>query len=150
MIRSALTHPFSLPPLEVPPPISLIYKATDHNGAEDRLEFRIGVISPVDTEETPESSQELRGYSNYPNPFHRSTHLVFDLPWPAQVQVDVMGVTGRRLVSTPPVYLPAGWGHKMQLRDLNVPSVPYLYRIQATSLEDQSFSVYMGYFMRVK
>ena len=108
------------------------------------------MISPVDTEEIPERPQELRGYSNYPNPFHHSTNLVFDLPWPAQVQVDVMDVTGRRLVSTPQVYLPAGWGHKMQLRDLNVPSGPYLYRIQAASLEDPSSSVYVGHFMRVK
>ena len=137
-------------PLEITPPISLTYTATDHHGAQDSLLFSIGVISPVHTDENPDLPQELRGYSNYPNPFHRSTNLVFDLPWPAQVQVEVMDVTGRRLVSTPSEYLTAGWGNEIELSDLNLPSGAYLYRIHATSLDDRSSSVYVGHFMSVK
>ncbi len=137
-------------PLEITPPISLTYTATDHHGAQDSLLFSIGVISPVHTDENPGIPQELRGYSNYPNPFRSSTNLVFDLPWPAQVQVEVMDVTGRRLVSTPSVYLTAGWGNEIELSDLNLPSGAYLYRIHATSLDDRSSSVYVGHFMSVK
>ena len=137
-------------PLEVIPPISLTYKAMDQNGVADSLVFSIGVISPVHIEENPGIPQEFQGYSNYPNPFHSSTNLVFDLPWPAQVQVEVMDVTGRRLVSTPSEYLTAGWGHEMLLSDLNLPSGAYLYRIHATSLDDRSSSVYVGHFMSVK
>ncbi len=144
------TRTISGTPLEITPPISLTYKATDHHGAQDSLLFSIGVISPVHTDENPGIPQELRGYSNYPNPFHSSTNLVFDLPWPAQVQVEVMDVTGRRLVSTPSEYLTAGWGHEMLLSDLNLPSGAYLYRIRATSLDDRSSSVYVGHFMSVK
>ena len=137
-------------PLEITPPISLTYTATDHHGAQDSLLFSIGVISPVHTDENPGIPQELRGYSNYPNPFRSSTNLVFDLPWTAQVQVEVMDVTGRRLVSTPSVYLTAGWGNEIELSDLNLPSGAYLYRIHATSLDDRSSSVYVGHFMSVK
>ena len=144
------TRTISGTPLEVTPPISLTYKAMDHYGVEDSLLFSIGVISPVHTEENPRVPQEFRGYSNYPNPFHSSTNLVFDLPWPAQVQVEVMDVTGRRLIATPSVYLTAGWAHEMLLSDLNLPSGPYLYRIHATSLDDRSSSVYVGHFMSVK
>ncbi|MCY4233959.1 MAG: putative Ig domain-containing protein, partial [Bacteroidetes bacterium] len=137
-------------PSEITPPITLTYKAMDPNGAQDSLVFSVEVISPVHTDENLGIPQELRGYSNYPNPFHRSTNLVFDLPWPAQVQVEVMDVTGRRLVSTPSEYLTAGWGHEIELSDLNLPSGSYLYRIHATSLDDKSSSVYVGHFMSVK
>ncbi len=144
------TRTISGTPLEVTPPISLTYKAMDQNGVADSLVFSIGVISPVHTEENPGIPQELHGYSNYPNPFQSSTNLVFDLPWPAQVQVEVMDVTGRRLIATPSVYLTAGWAHEMLLSDLNLPSGAYLYRIHATSLDDKSSSVHVGHFMSVK
>ncbi|MCY4223910.1 MAG: T9SS type A sorting domain-containing protein, partial [Bacteroidetes bacterium] len=65
-------------------------------------------------------------------------------------QVEVMDVTGRRLVSTPSEYLTAGWGNEIELSDLNLPSGAYLYRIHATSLDDRSSSVYVGHFMSVK
>ncbi|MCY3999872.1 MAG: putative Ig domain-containing protein, partial [Bacteroidetes bacterium] len=146
----ALTRTITGTPLEITPPIALTYTATDHNGAQDNLVFSVEVISPVHTDENPEIPHELRGYSNYPNPFYSSTNLVFDLPWPAQVQVEVMDVTGRRLITTPSEYFTAGWGNEMELSNLNLPSGAYLYRIHATSLDDRSSSVYVGHFMSVK
>ena len=144
------TRTISGTPIEVSPPISLTYKAKDHNGVEDSLVFRIEIISPVHTEENSGIPQEFRGYSNYPNPFHSSTNLVFDLPWPAQVQVEVMDITGRRLITTPPVYLTAGWAHEMELNELRFPSGAYLYQIHARSLDDKFSSVYVGHLMSVK
>ena len=137
-------------PSEITPQTSLTYKAMDPNGAQDNLVFSVEVVSPVYIDETPGIPLEFRGYSNYPNPFHNSTNLVFDLPWPARVQVEVMDVTGRRLVSIPSVYLTVGWGNEIELSDLNLPSGPYLFRIQATSLDDRSSSVYVGHFMSVR
>ncbi|MCY4233261.1 MAG: fibronectin type III domain-containing protein, partial [Bacteroidetes bacterium] len=144
------TRTISGTPLQITPPTSLTYTAMDHHGAQDSLVFSVEVISPVHIDETPGIPLEFRGYSNYPNPFHHSTNLVFDLPWPARVQVEVMDVTGRRLVSIPSVYLTAGWGNEIELSDLNLPSGPYLFRIQATSLDDRSSSVYVGNFMSVR
>jgi len=137
-------------PTEIIPLTSLTYKAVDDNGAQDSLRFSIEVVSPVHTQQNAAIPQQFRGYSNYPNPFRTSTNLVFDLPWPAQVQVDVTDMTGRRLVATPSVYLSAGWGQEIELSELRLPSGPYLYRIQATSLDEKSSTVHVGYFMSVK
>jgi len=137
-------------PVEVIPPVALTYKATDANGVEDSLMFTIEVISPVSAGAEAEIPEEFRVHANYPNPFHRSTRLVFDLPWPAQVQVEVLDVIGRRVVAVPAVRLSAGWGQELELSEMQLPSGPYLYRIQANSLEDQSTSVYVGRMMRVR
>ena len=136
-------------PTEIIPLTSLTYKAVDDNGAQDSLRFSIEVVSPVHTQQNAAIPQQFRGYSNYPNPFRTSTNLVFDLPWPAQVQVDVTDMTGRRLVATPSVYLSAGWGQEIELSELRLPSGPYLYRIQATSLDQKSSTVYFGHFISV-
>ena len=137
-------------PTEVAPPVSLTYKATDANGASDSLMFTIEVISPVNTEDEAGLPDAFRVYPNYPNPFYRSTHLVFDLPWPAQVQVEVLDVLGRRMATPQEVHLSAGWRHELELSDLGLPAGPYLYQLRATSLEDHSSSVYVGHFISIQ
>ncbi len=137
-------------PMEVTPPVPMTYTATDQNGAQDSLKFTIEVLSPTQTEANQKVPQEFRVYPNYPNPFYRSTHLVFDLPWAAQVQVEVLDLTGRRVMAPPPMELSAGWKHELELTDLDLPSGPYLYRMIATSLEDQKSSVYTGHVIRVQ
>ncbi len=137
-------------PTEMTPPISLTYRAVDANQAQDRLTFTMEVVSPVSTEAASGRPQEFRIYPNYPNPFQRSTHLVLDLPWPAQVQVDVLDLTGRRVMAIPAADLSAGWNHEIELTGLELSSGTYLYRIQATSMDDPSSSVYVGQFVRVK
>ncbi len=137
-------------PTDVMPPVSLTYKATDANGASDSLMFTIEVVSPVNTEDEAGLPEAFQVYPNYPNPFYRSTHLVFDLPWPAQVQVEVLDVIGRRMTAPQEVHLSAGWRHELELIDLGLPSGPYLYQLRATSLEDHSSSVYVGHFISVQ
>ncbi len=137
-------------PMEVTPPVPMTYTATDQNGAQDSLKFTIEILSPTQTEANQGVPQEFRVYANYPNPFDRSTHLVFDLPWAAQVQVEVLNVLGRRVMAIPAVQLSAGWRHELELTDLDLPSGPYLYRMIATSLDDQQSSVYTGHLMRVQ
>ena len=137
-------------PTEVAPPVSLTYKATDINGASDSLMFTIEVISPVQTEGEAGLPEAFQVYPNYPNPFYRSTHLVFDLPWAAQVHVEVLDVIGRRMATPQEVHLSAGWRHELELTDLGLPAGPYLYQLRATSLEDHSSSVYVGHFISVQ
>ncbi len=137
-------------PTEMTPPISLTYRAVDANQAQDSLKFTMEVVSPVSTEAASGRPQEFRVYPNYPNPFQRSTHLVLDLPWPAQVRVDVLDITGRRVMAIPAADLSAGWNHEIELTGLELSSGTYLYRIQATSMDDPSSSVYVGQFVRVK
>ena len=113
-------------------PIPYTFKATDATGAADSLVFSIEVSSPVavEREGLPES---FTVYDNYPNPFRESTLLVVDLPWPATLNVEVFDVTGRRVLSQPPVNLAAGRRQSIRLEGSALPSGLYLYRIQAES-----------------
>jgi len=146
----ASTRTISGTPTEVAPPTSLTYEATDVNGASASLMFTIEVVSPVHTETESGLPQEFQVHTNYPNPFHHSTNLVFDLPWPAQVQVEILDVMGRRVAMPPEIHLSAGWSRELELNDLGLPSGPYLYQIQAMSLDDKSVSVSAGHFMKVR
>ena len=128
-------------------PVPYTYKATDTNESADSLQFNIEVYSPVtaDHEALPRSFA-VRG--NYPNPFHQSTRIVFDLPWPAWVTVEVVDVTGRRVHVVPRGNLAAGWEHSIELSGATLPSGLYLYRLIATSPEGNS--AYVGRFVRIR
>ncbi|MCY4223299.1 MAG: T9SS type A sorting domain-containing protein, partial [Bacteroidetes bacterium] len=86
----------------------------------------------------------------YPNPFVHATNLVFDLPWSAEVKVQVLDVTGRQVYTKPPIRITAGWNHELTLDRFNLPSGAYLYRLIATSLDSGEASVHVGRFMRVQ
>lgn len=130
-----------------PVPIPYTYKATDVNGSVDSLKFSIEVRIPVATEHQamPESFT-VRG--NYPNPFREQTHIVFDLPRPARVIVEIMDLTGRRVLAVPPIDMAAGWDHEVTISGETLPSGIYLYRLRATSPEGQA--VHSGRIVRVR
>ncbi|MYF63089.1 MAG: T9SS type A sorting domain-containing protein [Rhodothermaceae bacterium] len=121
-------------------PVPYTYTATDAYGSTDSLQFNIEVYSPVaiEDETVPES---FAVHGNYPNPFRQSTRIVFDLPWPARVTVEVIDVTGRRVLAIPPEDLAAGWKQDIELRGGPLPSGFYLYRLMATSPEGHSTHV---------
>ena len=70
---------------------------------------------------------------NYPNPFTDMTRLTFDLPWPAHVRMDVLDVTGRRLLTIPDIQVNAGWAKTIELENPSLPAGFYLYRLIAGS-----------------
>ena len=86
---------------------------------------------------------------NYPNPFRDATRLVLDLPWPARVAVEVLDVTGRRVLSVPAVALSAGWERSLELRGEALSSGVYLYRLIATSSEGR-VSTHTGRFVQIR
>ncbi|MCY4674825.1 MAG: leucine-rich repeat domain-containing protein, partial [Bacteroidetes bacterium] len=128
-------------------PKQYTYSATGANGSRDSLLFTIEVFSPVaaEHESLPES---FAVHGNYPNPFRESTRLVFDLPWPASVTVEVMDITGRRVFAVPAAGKAAGWKHTILLSGRAMPSGLYLYRLTATSPEGRS--VHTSKFMRIR
>ena len=133
LVYESSTHTISgAPTMVTSSPIPYTFKATDSTGQTDSLVFSIEVFSPVASEQErlPES---FMVYGNYPNPFWKSTRLVIDLPWPATLNVEVFDVTGRRVLSQPPINLPAGWARSMRLDGEALPSGLYLYRIIASS-----------------
>ncbi len=128
-------------------PVPYTYKATDANGSADSLLFNIEVYAPVSVDdETLPASFAVRG--NYPNPFRQTTRLVFDLPLPARVTVEIMDVTGRRVLTVPSVYLAAGWEHRIELSGTTLSSGLYLYRLIAVSPEGSS--THVGRFVRIR
>ena len=128
-------------------PVSYTYKATDTNGSFDSLKFNIEVYSPVaaEREAVPES---FVVHGNYPNPFRQSTRLVFDLPWPARVTVEVMDLAGRRVLRVPAESLTAGWEQRIEVSGAVLPSGLYLYRMTVTSPEGSS--VHTGRFVHLR
>ena len=144
------TRTVSGTPLAVTPPTPMTFKAVDQYGAEDSLNFSIEVVSPVHREAEQGLPQALTVHSSYPNPFTHSTRIVFDLPWAAQVEIDVLDVTGRRVYAHPRVRLTAGWEHEITLDALQLPAGAYLYRVMANSLESSASAVQVGHLMRVQ
>jgi len=102
-------------------------------------------FAAAEHESLPES---FTVHGNYPNPFRESTRLVFDLPWPASVTVEVMDITGRRVFTVPAARKAAGWKRTIPLSGRAMPSGLYLYRLTATSPEGNS--VHTGSFVRIK
>ena len=71
----------------------------------------------------------LRG--NYPNPFNPSTTISFDLPEPAEVQVDVLDLLGRTMISVPMQNMSAGANHSIPVDAGELTSGIYMYRVIA-------------------
>ncbi len=134
-------------PTQITPPVQITYKATDVNDTQDSLKFSIEVYSSVATEHEALPEQfALR--TNYPNPFHHTTHLVMDLPQPAHIQVEVMDVMGRRVMRVPPVKRNAGWERKIEIDGSYLSAGLYLYRV--TLVSPSHTSIHAGHFTRVR
>ena len=131
-------------PTQVQPPTFFTYTATDADSASASLKFSIEVVSPV-SESLPD---ELIVHANYPNPFRQTTRMVFDLPRPARIHIEVMDILGRHVYTNPPVDLEAGWGQEVELNSIGLPAGHYLYRLTADMTKTQS--VYVGQFVRTQ
>ena len=135
-------------PTRVTPPVELTYKATDVNDTQDSLKFRMEVYSSVATQHQEALPEQFVLRTNYPNPFHHTTHLVMDLPQPAHIQVEVMDVMGRRVMRVPSVNMNAGWEQKIALDGSHLSAGLYLYRVTVQSPDHPS--AHVGHFTRVR
>ena len=141
------TRTLSGTPTVVTSPIAYTYKVTDADGAADSLLFSIEVSAPVSIGGgvLPENFAVL---GNYPNPFHGFTQVAFDLPWPAQVKIEVMDVTGRQVLTVPRNTMQAGWDQSIQVNGAPLSVGVYLYRLIVDS--PAGTSVKAGRFVRVR
>ena len=71
----------------------------------------------------------LRG--NYPNPFNPTTTISFDLPETADVQVDVLDLLGRTMISVPVQNFGAGANRSISIDAADLTSGIYMYRVLA-------------------
>ena len=102
---------------------------------------RNGGIVPVQTvtgvEESAELPKEFILHGNYPNPFNPSTRIQFDLPENAQVQIQIVDMLGRKVITLPAQELEAGANRSMELHAASLASGTYLYRIMVTGAESR-------------
>lgn len=71
----------------------------------------------------------LRG--NYPNPFNPTTTISFDLPETADVQVDVLDLLGRTMISIPVQSISGGANRSISIDAADLTSGIYMYRVLA-------------------
>ena len=102
---------------------------------------RNGEIVPVQTvtgvEESTELPKEFALHGNYPNPFNPSTRIQFDLPENAQVQIQIVDMLGREVITLPAQDFEAGANRGIELQATSLASGTYLYRLIATGAEQR-------------
>ncbi len=135
LVFSDSTRTISGTPTVVTASLPYTYTATGANGSVDSLLFSIMVYSPVDAQQEESLPLTFVLRSNFPNPFQEATNISFDLPWPAKVRVDVIDVSGRRVLTLPSRDMAAGWGRSMRLDGAGLASGHYVYRLHVQSLE---------------
>ena len=128
-------------------PVRVTYLATDASGDAASLQFNIEVFSPVRSKHAT-LPEVFVVHGHYPNPFRQLTRLVFDLPAPARVAVEVMDMLGRRVLAPPPADVAAGWGNHLTLDGRSLPPGHYLYRMVLSSAEGTSTRT--GHLVRVR
>ncbi len=72
----------------------------------------------------------FRLIGNYPNPFNPTTNVIFEVPQPAQVSVEVYDVMGRKVLEIPAQGFAPGSG-RLTLDASSLSSGIYLYRVVA-------------------
>lgn len=77
---------------------------------------------------------------NYPNPFNPTTTIQFDLPESADVQVDVLDLLGRTMISIPSQAFEAGTKKSVSVDASALPSGIYMYRVSVRSAKQTLFS----------
>jgi hypothetical protein len=85
-----------------------------------------GVANEIATE-LPDRFKLL---GNYPNPFNPSTRIVFELPEPGEVSVEVFDVMGRKVLDVPAQTHAAGT-RQVLVEASDLASGIYLYRVIA-------------------
>ena len=88
----------------------------------------ISKCTTVSTEQEP-APIEFTVHQNYPNPFTTSTNLVFDLPRPADVEIEVLDVLGRQVHRQSARRILGGSGQEIKLSMEQAPAGIYFYRI---------------------
>jgi len=116
-------------------PIMFSLIATDGSAStfsanESTVDLVRGMITALEDEALPKEFV-LKG--NYPNPFNPSTNIEFDLPESADVEVAVLDLLGRTMLTVPAQTFSAGASHSISLDASSLASGIYMYRVLARS-----------------
>ncbi len=103
----------------------------------DRNGMVVPTMMVTGVEESAELPTEFALHGNYPNPFNPSTRIQFDLPENAQVQVQIVDMLGREVITLPAQEMEAGANRSLELNATSLASGTYLYRLIATGAEQR-------------
>ena len=103
----------------------------------DRNGMVIPTVVVTGVEESAELPTEFALHGNYPNPFNPSTRIQFDLPENAQVQIQIVDMLGREVITLPAQEMEAGVNRSIELHATSLASGTYLYRLMATGAEQR-------------
>ena len=85
-------------------------------------------LDAVEVAELPES---FTLHGNYPNPFNPTTSINFDLPESADVEIQVIDMIGRQVMTLPATTIAAGANRTVQINASQLASGTYFYRVIA-------------------
>ena len=85
----------------------------------------------IDAVEVAELPETFALHGNYPNPFNPTTSINFDLPESADVEIHVIDMIGRQVMTLPATTIAAGANRTVQVNASQLASGPYFYRVIA-------------------
>ena len=132
LVFDATVHTLSGTPTAVFPRELYRYSARDATGARAELTFYIQVDERTFSQRAGRALPTeflLRG--SFPNPFATMASVEFDLPQRARITLEVINLLGQRVLALPPKEMEAGWGRRLEMDGLALPSGTYVYRMTA-------------------
>jgi hypothetical protein len=101
------------------------------NGGVDQSDSKTFTINIVNNTSTEDGSlpTEFALHGAYPNPFNPSTTISFDLPVAADVEIQVVDLIGRTVMTVPRQSMTAGRNQRVQLNASSLTSGSYMYRV---------------------
>jgi hypothetical protein len=114
-----------------PPEVRALKNAGNAGNVIAVLEVTVTGDVGTANEAHPELPEELSVQGSYPNPFRAAANIVYDLPAPAQVYVEVFDMLGRVVYTSALQQVDAGWGHSLSLDLPTTSSGLYVYRVNA-------------------
>ncbi|NQV73659.1 tandem-95 repeat protein [bacterium] len=94
----------------------------------ETLTFTITFVNNTSTEDGSLPT-EFALHGAYPNPFNPSTTVSFDLPVAADVEIQVVDLIGRTVMTVPRQSMSAGRNQRVQLNASSLTSGSYMYRV---------------------
>ena len=85
----------------------------------------------IDDIEVAQLPETFALHGNYPNPFNPSTAINFDLPETADVEIHVIDMIGRQVMTLPARTIAAGANRTIQIDASRLASGTYFYRVIA-------------------
>ena len=119
-------------------------KATYDLHPGDKIELHDSEIEMVHIKFVDELSSETPSrftlHGNYPNPFNPTTRIAFDLPEDAAIEIQVIDMLGREMLSKSVDQVAAGTQRSVEIDASNLPAGTYLYRVTASSANEVTTS----------